>query len=73
MSYDLRVWGRKVADLGSILAASRGWTEHDGLRRLESDRDRSPLARRSPLNRRTSPTAPQSSSPRIASLVERSL
>ncbi len=30
MSYDLRVWGRQVANLAECLLPSQGWTERDG-------------------------------------------
>jgi len=35
MSFDLRVWTRKMAGLGAVLPAARGWAERGGLRVLE--------------------------------------
>lgn len=31
MSYDLRVWGRKMSEVGDLLSAARGWVGRDGL------------------------------------------
>src|SRR5262245_17492005 len=35
MSYDLRVWGRKMSEVGDLLSAARGWIGRDGLWVLE--------------------------------------
>ena len=35
MSHDLRVWGRKLSDVGDLLSAARGWVERDGFWVLE--------------------------------------